>query len=392
MSGYKIRRASELKAKIAAIRSDQKSAFNNASHAGHKTAVAEIRKMYDALFEGTTQQPAEMRARTRARSRVGSTPQQLIAWVIRLFQDGEEAETDFENESRHFISCALGNTFQLGKFTARDWKALRTDVASGFRQAALREDWILPSKHLTGHEHIAAVGRTPFQGPPRALFLLACERLLSLPDGHRLKVCSGSDCERLFLRQKRQTFCSTKCLRNERDRRTRQALTPEKLRARRHRYYVNRVAKLKGKTVAGHVQERPRQASESGNGRRRAHTIAWALAIAEKRPALRTELAAFLNECSDKRSLREHIDGRYEHCIGIYRTKKSAVAEGPGLECVQDALVDFGGSQSRFPRSLAQNLLLEKIKRSAHIYSDVRPGGAKYQRQKTSAATSRDRR
>ena len=309
---------------------------------------------------------AEARARKQAYSRVGSTPQQLIAWIVGLFQDGKEAETDFENEGRHFINCALHGALQLGKFTAQDWKALRTDVASGFRQVALGEEWRLPPERLIGHEHIAAAGRAPHQGPPRALFLLACEHVLSLPDGQRLRVCSGHDCQRLFVRRKRQSFCGAKCLRNERDRRTRQNLTPEKLRARRHRYYVNRVEKLRGKTVAAKVQERPRQASESGGKGRQPTssaeplTVAQALAIAEKRLSLHEELAAFLNECPD-RSLQEHIDGHYEHCVGIYRTKESA--EGLGLECVQDALVNLGGTQSRFPRSPAQTFLLDKTRR-----------------------------
>jgi hypothetical protein len=331
---------------------------------------------------------AERRKRTRARLRVGSAPRQLIAWVVDLFQDDEDATANFEIESRQFISSALHGALQLGDFTAKDWKALRTDVASGFRQVAAGEEWRLPLEDLKGHEHIASAGRAPGHGPGRALFLLACERVLSL-DGKRLRICRDSDCGRLFVRQKRQAFCSTKCLRNERNRRTRQNLTPEKLRARRHRYYVNRVAKLKGKKVASHVHERPRRPPElPRKGRqesaRQAQGIARTLALAERHPSLRKGLDAFLDECPNKRTLREHIEGRFEHCVGIYRTKESA--EGPGLECVKDALVSFGGTQSRFPRSPAQTFLLEKTKRTERADSEAMPRRGKHQRQKTSAA------
>lgn len=167
---------------------------------------------------------------------------------------------------------APGSLVQVGgKCTAQDWAALRDEVARGFRQVARGEQWRLPPERLAGHEHIAVAGRIQYQAPARALFLLACERLLSLPDGQRLKVCDGPGCDRLFIRQKRGAYCSAKCWRIERARRTRVSLTPEELRARRHRYYINRVRKLRGTKVAVHVKERPRR-PEAGEDEPRPET------------------------------------------------------------------------------------------------------------------------
>lgn len=74
--------------------------------------------------------------------------------------------------------------------------------------------------------------------PTDALFLLAKSALEA--EGLRLKACAARDCQRLFLKQKRGTFCSSQCSKKETLRRWREN-NPDKVRAIAKRAYKKRV-------------------------------------------------------------------------------------------------------------------------------------------------------
>jgi hypothetical protein len=100
--------------------------------------------------------------------------------------------------------------------------------------------------------------RGPWMGPWRALFLIALAEVVG-SEHNRLRACSRPDCGRLFFRRKAGAYCSRQCSKEQRMSRFRR--DPVRYSEKRHQYYVQRMARLKGispKAMSKMVKRRKR--------------------------------------------------------------------------------------------------------------------------------------
>jgi hypothetical protein len=110
--------------------------------------------------------------------------------------------------------------------------------------------------------------RGPWMGPWRSLFLIALADVVR-SEHDRLRACSLPECGRLFFRRKRGLYCSRRCSKEQRMRRFRR--DPVRYSEKRHQYYVQRLARLKGvnlKTMDKMVKRRQSEARPSEPTRR----------------------------------------------------------------------------------------------------------------------------
>lgn len=86
-------------------------------------------------------------------------------------------------------------------------------------------------------------------------FLLEAGELIA-SEGKRLRKCAHGVCQKVFVANKRQTFCGERCAQIERAERFRRRHGSKALSERRHERYVKKVRRTKGDAVARKVRWR----------------------------------------------------------------------------------------------------------------------------------------
>ena len=155
--------------------------------------------------------------------------------------------------------------------------ALQESLRRGFERLLRREKWELPPLTMVASQHDGGFASS-YRGSPENMFIHETwDRLRGLP-AWRLQRCPAEDCERLFVKTKKALYCPVHASAQARAARYRaklpERLTPEQIRERRHRHYVARVQKLKGKAAAKRVRRFRIRAPAS----KRAHAITQRLA------------------------------------------------------------------------------------------------------------------
>jgi hypothetical protein len=200
----------------------------------------------------------------RAREREGELTL-LLGWLVDFVQDGYEAAV-----ARHGLDMRV---FLFGYVTQRpdDPNLPAAPALSGIQQLRdeIREGligflrdrhaWRTQLKHRGEIEvHFNWYSQTPsarFTFDWRAAFITHAANIIN-SHGRRVKRCSRPECQRLYVPNKRQAFCSRSCSLKERQRRFRQRFSEEEWKRRRHKSYVKRVSQLSGPATANHVKRR----------------------------------------------------------------------------------------------------------------------------------------
>jgi hypothetical protein len=114
-----------------------------------------------------------------------------------------------------------------------------------------RPRWRSGKVELVGYQSI--YGSDDF----RTSFLLCAADTVEA-EGTRIRVCAQKDCGRVFARHRRAKYWSSRCSQKERDLRFRRRHPKSELSKRRHRYYKNRIARVRGRATADKARPRSR--------------------------------------------------------------------------------------------------------------------------------------
>ncbi|MGO9268253.1 MAG: hypothetical protein ACLQBA_25765 [Candidatus Binataceae bacterium] len=128
------------------------------------------------------------------------------------------------------------------------YAALQLDLRRGLEQLVDGKAWNLPPVGL-----LLNCGARQFigysEGDFAAVFLRECSVLLNGLERSRLQRCPEADCGSVFVKRKKAKYCAVHSSVQARSRRYRDAIKqrvkPAQLKARRRRYYRNRLAKLR---------------------------------------------------------------------------------------------------------------------------------------------------
>jgi hypothetical protein len=133
---------------------------------------------------------------------------------------------------------------------------LASEVAHGVRALVRGEVWQSRVRSVRLYLHLHA-GRATRQYIAEDLdgFLIEAHELIAA-EAKRLRQCPRSDCERIFVANKRQVFCSLRCSQNERTERFLATHSEEELSEKRHARYVAWIQRTKGPAVAKKIARR----------------------------------------------------------------------------------------------------------------------------------------
>jgi hypothetical protein len=218
----------------------------------------------------------------RAQRRVGTNDRHRLSWLLEFVYLTPEKTAQLTVPQR----TQLG--FELAYFVGRPepWRlppleeiaVLASEIKTGIEQLQRLTRWVLKLPKDSMVERTIEprpkwrAGRITLDGFQsiytsddfRTSFLLCAADALEA-EGTRIRECAQKDCRRMFARHRRARYCSARCSQKERDSRFRKRMTKSECSDRRHRYYKNKMARLRGAAVAGKVKARPaRQTTGKG--------------------------------------------------------------------------------------------------------------------------------
>jgi hypothetical protein len=188
-----------------------------------------------------------------------------LKWLLDAIQAKSDKATlaTVAGEIGHFVR-GLADTEAPVNVAPAALRRLLKEAHEGIEDFVIRRTkWEV---RLTGRisrkvEWIGRLSLASYEGSWRTAFLLRAFELVERC-GDRIHVCALASCGRLFLKHKRQDFCSKSC--SQRARTDRLQARPD-WQERRHSYYRKKVATEKGSAAAKHVVRRRAKASEIGD-------------------------------------------------------------------------------------------------------------------------------
>ena len=180
-----------------------------------------------------------------------------LGWILALIQ-APQAPSDIERWLKDFARGGL--TAHPIKSSSRTIRLLLGQIKVGIEGFVIRrEPWEVPLKgNLTKRiEWIGRMALASYSGDLQTAVLLRVTDLLE-NYGAMIKPCSQQSCGRLFLKHKRQEFCSKNC--SQRTRTARLQSDPGWT-DKRHEYYRKKIARLDPER-AQHVRQRTKKITD----------------------------------------------------------------------------------------------------------------------------------
>ena len=189
-----------------------------------------------------------------ALTRVGNTPMERLQWLLDFMRrdldglgKGEllTLHDDFHAFTfRSGVRTSWGDPFKEG-FTLEQRKKVQEEIQRiiGAVVSGQTCNYELPAKRIIGRRpRDGRVVVIHIGGDLSTQVLSMMEEILKA-EGHRLKVCPESQCQRVFAAVKRQAYCSVHCSQIARTRRYFETHSKEELSKKRHARYKRNLAR-----------------------------------------------------------------------------------------------------------------------------------------------------
>jgi CGNR zinc finger len=158
------------------------------------------------------------------RARAPKSERRWLRWLAQLAEESPESLSSRNLDSilRDFAffaaQWAITDFEATDSFASVDVPSLARELHQGLVQFLTHGEWETPELsglrlHLTFATRQKRPQATPF-GPMREVILFGAIRLLER-GGHLLRKCAARECNRVFVANRRQTYCSRRCAERE---------------------------------------------------------------------------------------------------------------------------------------------------------------------------------
>jgi hypothetical protein len=198
------------------------------------------------------------------------TPRERLSWLLEFANLASSMRSLSDRELQ-----LLGNRmsgFCEGLITAGDadelsatrLAKLSAEIASGIRSLIRGESWLSRIREMNLYLDLSGSRPTKkYIAAHLDAVLIKAHELLAA-EARRLRRCPRQDCEKIFIANKRQIFCSLACSQQERTERFLDRHSEQELRERRHARYVAMVKRAKGAAAARRIRRHHTRIPSSG--------------------------------------------------------------------------------------------------------------------------------
>lgn len=189
-----------------------------------------------------------------ALTRVGNTPMERLQWLLDFMRrdldglgkgDLLNLHDDFHAFTfRSGVRTSWGDPYKEG-FTLEQRKKVQEEIQSiiGAVVSGQTCNYELPAQRIIGRRRKDGRVVVILKGGDLHTQVLSMMEEILKAEGHRLKVCPESQCQRVFAAVKRQAYCSVHCSQSARTRRYFENHSKEELSKKRKARYERSLAK-----------------------------------------------------------------------------------------------------------------------------------------------------